>query len=152
MGHRPHTTAGAVWVAMIVLDVYNEFVPHSCCMRLVTDALDLDDKPVSRQQEVHPSCRSCIAWRELLRANIGDPRAELRMEQILDVILGLKEQRTLRPYVGTQGGASPAASLEVASAEVPQCWRAELSYPVFWYSASDPDWTTSFGITRPPLK
>ena len=84
---------GAVSVPTIVLDVYNEFIPHSCCMRFIADALDFNDKLVCSQQKVHPSCRSCIAWRELLRANIGDPGAELRMEQVLDVILGVKEQR-----------------------------------------------------------
>ena len=42
------------------------------CVCFVTDSLDLDDKPVVRQQEIHPSCRSCVARREFLRSNIGD--------------------------------------------------------------------------------
>ena len=53
----------------IVLYVHYELVAYFRRVCFVTDSLDLNDKLVVRQQEIHLGCRSCVAGSELLGPN-----------------------------------------------------------------------------------
>ena len=88
---------GATRMSAVVFDINDQFVTNSLRVRSVAHYLRLNYELVHRQQEIHARARSSVAWCELFRPNVADPRTQERMQQILDVVFASEGKRLCAP-------------------------------------------------------
>jgi hypothetical protein len=80
-------------MSTVVLDIDDELIADLAAVLSIADELEFEHESMRREQEVHARARTRITWSELFRPNVGHPRAQQRVQQILYVVFGLEGQR-----------------------------------------------------------
>ena len=78
----------AIWMVSVVVDVNDKFVANLFGVVAITDKFELKYDLMFGKEKIHASVGTGVARCELLRPDIGNPRSQERVEEILDIIFG----------------------------------------------------------------